>query len=256
MPCGKEIGPTQRRLTALSNANVVEWFGGWRPCIGLDEVMFVLKAAQASSDYFNAQVVIQVAKVRTDLPEAPALKGSLQTPTSGKFEYNTGVLDVSGDTAGMMFIRFGVAYKYTTGQSQSSADVTLDVAYTQCGDMVGSSSHQLSTTTVEDQYVAITGWLTGILAAEVKAAFVCNSLTGYFRYRLAYRTAATSQEAPSAWTAVTDTNTPYTAGEVNTGDLPVTLGSNMWIQFAILYDLSEAGTGQASVSVAIGVRRS
>ena len=255
MPCGRTTRPTQKTLNALSATAVIEYFTEWMVAIGIDDIMWVLKAKSATSQHFRGQVVMQTATVRTDNPHTPVNLGALQAPTNGSFEYNPGIQNISANTAGVMFVRFGVAYNYAAGQAQASADVELEVAYLQCGQMIGSSTFQLSTTTVEDQYQVISGWLPGILVLQIKAALVCNSLTGSFRYRLAYRTAATSKESPGAWTAITDANAPYVAGEACTGNLPVSIGSNMFVQFAILYDLSAAGTGQATVSVNLGIRR-
>lgn len=255
MACGGTTGSIQKRLNALSTTQAIEWFTGWISCVGLDDAMPVLMARAATSNYFEAQLVIQVAKVRTDAPEMPVLKGTAQTPTAGKFDYNPGVLDLTNDTVGAMFIRFGVAYKFVDGQSQAAADVELEVAYTRCGELAGSGTWQLSTTTTAEQYQVVTGMLPGILVDKVKLAAICASLTGNFEWRLAYRTAATQKSAPGAWSNVTDANAPYGSGEVNTGDLAVTVGSNMWVQFAIVYKLSSAGSGQAGLTAALGVRR-
>jgi hypothetical protein len=255
MACGGTTGSIQKRLTALSTTQAIEWFTGWISCVGLDEAMPVLTARAATSNYFEAQLVIQVAQVRTDVPEMPVLKGTAQTPTAGKFDYNPGVLDLSNDTTGAMFIRFGVAYKYVAGQSQAAADVELQVAYARCGELAGSGTWQLSTTTTAVQYQVITSMLVGMLVDEVKLAAICTSLTGNFQWRLAYRTATTQKSAPGAWSNVTDGNAPYGSGEVNTGDLAVSVGSNLWVQFAIAYSLSSAGSGQASLTAALGVRR-
>lgn len=224
--------------------------------MALDAVMVVLRAKAASTVYFQGQVVMQVAAVRTSSPGAPILKGSVQTTTTNtSFEYNTGELNVLADTSGAMFVRFGVAYNFTAGQAQSQADVEIEVSGVQCGEVAGSGIWQLATTTVDDQFQAVTGFLPAILVAKVRAAAMCTSLSGNFRWRLAYRLAATSSEAPGAWAPLTDNNAPYVAGEVNTGDLAITVGSNMYVQLGILYDLSSAGTGQASIAIAIGVRR-
>jgi hypothetical protein len=257
MACGGMPKRVQKRLNAYSATAAQEWFTEWLPAIGLDDVMIVFRARQATSAYFEGQLIMQTASVRTDQPNAISNVGSGQTSngTGNSFTYNTGVLDISASTAPVMWVRFGVAYKYSTAQAQASADVDVEVSYKQCGDMAGAATHQLSTTTVDDQFVAITPFLPGILVDGVKAALIINSLTGNFRCRLAYRLAATSKEQPGTWTAVTDANAPYTGGEVCTGDLAVTVGSNMWIQFGILYDLSSTGTGQASVSAAVGTRR-
>lgn len=257
MPCGGLTKKVSKRLNAYSATAAQEWFTDWLPAIGLDESMFVFKARAATSGNFEAQVIMQTASVRTDEPDPTSNLGTGQTTSGGtSFSYNPGVQGISASTAGKMFVRFGVAYKFASGESQCSADVELEVSYKQCGDLVGAATHQLSTVTTDDQYVAITPWLPGILVDKVKAALIINSLTGNFRCRLAYRTAPTSKESPSGWNLVTDANAPYTAGEFCTSDLPVTVGSNMCIQFGLMYDLSAAGSGQATVAAVIGTRRS
>ena len=54
---------------------------------------------------------------------------------------------------------------------------------------------------------------------------------------------------------MTDANAPYTSGERCTGDLAVSPGATMWVQFAIMYDLSAAGAGQAELATVTAVRR-
>ena len=115
MACGGTTGNVQNHLTALSSTEAIEWFTGWMLCVGLDDAMPVMVARVATSDFFEAQIVAQVAKVRTDAPETLVHLAAVQTPTAGSFDYNSGVLDLSSDTAGAMFIRFGVAYKSPAG---------------------------------------------------------------------------------------------------------------------------------------------
>jgi hypothetical protein len=255
MACGGMAGRQQKRLSALSATQVIEWYTEWISCVGLDDAMPVLIARRATSANFEAQLVIQVAKVRTDDPEAPVLKGAAQTPSNSRIDYNPGVLDLSSDTAGAMFIRFGVAYNFAAGQSQAAAEVGLMVAYARCGELQGAGTWQLDAASTSDQFVVISGWLPRIQVDRVKLAAICTGLTGNLQWRLAYRTAATEQATPGAWNLVTDANAPYGAGERNTGELTVSLGANLWVQFAIAYKLSAAGAGQASLTGALGVRR-
>lgn len=255
MACGGTTGSVQKHLTALSSTQAIEWFTGWISCVGLDFIMPALVARAATSSNFEAQVVIQVAKVRTDSPESPVLKGAAQTPSNAAIDYNPGSIDISTNTSGAMFVRFGVAYRFTNGQSQCAADVLFEVAYTRCGELAGSGSWTLGSSATTNQYQIVTGWLPCLLVEKVKLAAVCSSLTGNFQWRLVYRTAATLKASPSGWSNVTDANAPYSSGEVNTTDLSISLGSNLWVQFAIAYNMSSAGTGQASLTAALGVRR-
>jgi hypothetical protein len=62
-------------------------------CVGLDDAMPVKVARVATSDFFEAQIVAQVAKVRTDAPETPVHLAAVQSQTAGSFDSNPGVLD-------------------------------------------------------------------------------------------------------------------------------------------------------------------
>jgi hypothetical protein len=254
MTCGSTTGYTEKQLNAGTSAPAIEWFTGWTSCIGLDKIMPVILGRACTSPYFEVQLVQQVALVRTDNPSTPVLKGTLQTPTSGSFSYGPGVLDISADTAGAAYVRWGISYTFTTGQGPASGNVGMEIAYTRCGEMAGAGTWQLTTTTTAVQYLAVTEFLPSLLVDKVKLAGICSSLTGNLQWRLVYRTAATSKASPGAWANV-DANT-YGAAEVNTGDVALSLSPNMRVQFGIGYFLSSAGSGQATLAAAIGTRRS
>lgn len=256
MPCGSTTGSVSKRLNAISPAPSIEWMTGWLSCAGLDFISAVINGRACTSNHLEIQLVQQVAKVRTDNPEQSVAKGSVQTPSSGVFSYPTGVLDISADTDEAAFVRWGVIYKYAGGQSPASGDIELNVAYTRCGEVVGAGTWQLDSTTTAVQYVPIAGWLPALLVDKVKLAAIVTNLSGNLQWRLVYRTAATSTSVPGSWTDVTDGDAPYTSGEVNTGDLAVSLGTVMWVQLGIAYNLSSGGTGQASIAAALSTRRS
>jgi|GEM_PF-2906115 len=232
MACGGTTGAVQKHLVATTGTQAIEWFTGWMSCVGMDKIMPALVAQPCSSADFRAQLVYQVAQVRTDNPDAPVLYGSVQNPTSGVIAYNPGSTTISTDTAGAMFVRFGVATNYVNGGSQCDADVQLEIGYVQCGELRGSGAWQLDTTTTSMRYQLLSGWIPVMLVDFVKLAAICTNLSGNLQWRLTYRTAATQKAVPGSWTDVTDANAPYTGGEVNTGDLSVSLGNNMWVQFA------------------------
>ncbi len=131
------------------------------------------------------------------------------------------------------------------------------MAYARCGELIGSGNWQINSTTTSEQFQVISGWLPTILVEKVKLAAICAGLTGNLEWRLAYRTAATQKSLPSAWSNVTDASAPYGTGEINTGDLALTLSLKMWVQFAVSYKVPAVGdSGQASLTTALGVRRS
>ncbi len=255
MSCGGSTSQTFKRLNGTTPIFAYEWYTGWMSCVGLDTIMATVVGRACSSDDFECQVAQQVAKVRTDDPDAPTLLGSVLSPTAGVLDSNSTVLDISGDTEPAAFVRWGLAYRYANGQSQSSGDLGLDVAYVRCGELVGAGSWQLDSSTTAMRYIVVTDWLVRLLVDEVKLISLLTNLTGPLQYRLVYRTVATDKANPSAWANVTDANAPYGAGDVNTGDLAISLGANMLVQLGIGYQLSTGGQGQGTISAAVGIRR-
>lgn len=255
MTCGSTTADSTTYVNATTPTFSIVWLTDWESCVGLDSVMASIIARACSSDHLQIQLVQQVALVRTDKPSLPVYKGSVLSPASGTLSHNTGVLSISSDTAPAAYVRWGLAFRHASGQAQASGELSLNVAYTRCGEVVETGSWQLDTSSTSLRYLPLGDWIPSLLVDKVKLAAICSSLTGPLRWRLAMRTAATDQAEPGAWSLVTDSNAPYTAGEVNTGDLSVTLGSTMWVQFAIAYDLSSAGSGQATITAALGVRR-
>ena len=255
--CGGMVRGRSRRLVAYSSVFAEEWFTEFVPVIGMDKIMAALRAKAATNDHFQAQVIVQFAAVRTDSPDSPATLGSVQTASSGSIEYPTGAIDISASAATKFYVRFGVAYRYNpTGGSQSSADVSLDINYEQCGEIAGGLNAQLFTSTSDMQVVALTGLLSPLMVEKIKAALMVTSKTGNFQWKLTYRTFSTNREVPGAWSDSFEQSYRTATGDVNTGELTVSgLGSAMWIQIGLAYT-SSSGNGQASVSLALGTRRS
>lgn len=94
------------------------------------------------------------------------MKGSLQTPSGGSFSYGFGVLDIVADTAGAPYVRWGVSYKYTSGQCPASGNVELGAAYTRCGEMSVAGTWQFASTTTVMQYLAISNLLAAALGTR------------------------------------------------------------------------------------------
>lgn len=244
MSCGNLTSPVQRSLTALDGVVQYAWMTDWMLLPGMDTITAVLKA-KAVSGNFRSQLAMQLAAVRTDNPNSPS---TLASAHNNAGEWPEQAVDVATGTTGYMWVRFGVAYDLHTGTTAAKADVELQVSFNACGGVVGAINQQLVAATATDSFVAITAFLATISAAKIRAALSATSLTGDFRWRLAYRTAATNVQNADAWTSL---GSWQTAGEVNTTDLTPTLTGKMWVQFGIQFALSGATPGQASISGAI-----
>lgn len=246
MACGSDVLSGQQHLVVTSTTVLYAWYTGWILCAGMKGARMVLKN-KAVTGNFQSQPCIQLAAVRADNPGGASTKGAL---TTGAGEACTGALDLTSDTGDMFLIRFGVAYSLSSGSTAGQADVGLDVAYDQCGSLLGAYTLSLTTTTTTDAFTVLTGWVPATQASKIMAALVARSVTGNFQYRLCYRTAATSKDDPGAWS--TTLHSWQGAGESNTGELGLTLTGVMWVQIGIQYSLSSGSTlGQATISAAI-----
>jgi len=239
----------QVHLVAVSTTDAFHWFTGWMPSIGLDNVKAAIKS-HAVSGPLRVQLAMQVASTRPDDPGSPTKLGSA---LDGDGEACTGMVSVADTTDDTYFVRFGVAYALQPGQSGlAQGDVTLVLSYTQCGKVAGGKALSLASSTSTDAYVAVTSMIPAILVQKVKAMVVARSLNGNFEWKLCYRTATTSTQNPSGWTAL-EANY-HGAGEFCIPDTAVSLDSVMWVQLGVLYH-SSSGAGDAQLDVSFSVRR-
>ena len=244
-------GAIQKRLDCSTTSLTYVWFTNFFPCIGVDKAKAVLKN-RAVSGNFQSQLCVQYASVRTDMPDAPSAVGS---PLVGAGESCTGVVDIATDTASKLYMRVGVAHSLSSGSSLGGADVTLDLSYVACGRIVSTVSREYlaySTTSVSQ---AISGWLPALEVEEIKVGVVVSGLTGNAQWRICWRIATTSTEAPGAWTTTESfRNTNNT--EVNTGEITISAASDMYIQIGAEVSLSSGSTpAQVTLVTALAVRR-
>jgi hypothetical protein len=233
-------------------------FTEWSPCVGVDAVQaaMILAALSMGAGSAQAQLAYQTAPVRVDNPDVWAavpsgLTVSGSTTTSGA----SSSIDVSSLTAGKAWIRFGVLLSVAVGGTPPAvADVTLAMANTDVGAMVGNWRGQLVATVTSDAYMAVTGWTVSLAAQKVMAAIIVASASTNFRHRLVYRVAPTMQAVPGAWTDIATEVNQSGNLERNTGRLALTLGANLFVQFGLAYS-SSSGTSVADVQVSVGARR-
>jgi len=257
MACGGVTSEITKRLITTETDDVFVPYTGWMSSLGVEKVKAVLMRSSSSvqgTGNHRFKLAIQVAKVRTDKPEAWKTVGTTWFDNAG--EDCTLEQDVSSDTDTALFIRFGVAQKLSSGAATlGQTDVLLQVGYESCGALVGSATLALKTRTTEDCFTPVSQWLPAMTVDRIMAAIVATSESGEFRCRLAYRTASASKNVASAWSTTFDAW--HTGpGEWNTGLLTPVLANDMWVQVGIQYALA-TGTalGQATVSVAAAVRK-
>jgi hypothetical protein len=261
MGCAKTGKNVTKRLSTLTTEPIFEPFSDWMPAIGVDNVKMVIKRRAVSltgtAPVFNVKPAIQVALVRTDYPDAWANIGALG-PYTGAGEDCTSTQDISDSTGGKFFVRFGVSY-YLSGTSPltGQADVDVTVSYTQCGSVVASMTQELQAfNTTSDSFKAITGWISALDADAVVAAFVASNVANNFRWKLFYRTATTSIQTPGAWNSL-EASYRSTNQEDTTGEVSLSIGAAMYVQFGVGFSQSTAGSapGQITLSSAVAVRR-
>lgn len=263
MGCSRTGPATIRRLKTTVTTEIFEPYTDWIPATGVTDVKMVVKRKSVqlagSAPTFNVKPAIQVAMVRPDNPTDWAVIGN-PSPFVGAGESNTTVMDVSSITSGQMFVRFGVSYYLGgTAPTNGQADVDVQVSYVSCGSIVGTVTQELQAfNTTTDSYVAITGWIPSMEADIVVAAFVLSGISNNFRCLLAYRTATTSIQAPSNWASLEGSSYRTTNNETSSGEISLSIGGEMFVQFGIAFSQSSAGAapGQCTVSTAVAVRRS
>ncbi|HNC98987.1 MAG TPA: hypothetical protein PKW90_22825 [Myxococcota bacterium] len=246
MACDNLTPVVQKHLVATTETVTYEWFTGWLPAATLTRIHVLLKS-KATSGIFQVQVAMQTAVTRADDPSAPDVVGSTHTNAG---EWCGSPVDVTELLEEVALVRFGVAYKVTTS-GLAQGDVSLQMAYESCGRVVGTQTLALSTSSSSDSFVPVTGWLTALSAEKVRAVVVSRA-EGNFRWKLAYRTAATSVEDSGSWSPLEAEY--HTVGEVNTEDLTPTLTDVMWVQYGLLYS-SSSGLASATVSVSPTVKK-
>ncbi len=261
MACSKTPPPRTKRVRTSTTARQFEVFGDWMAAVGLDNVKMVIKRKSVQltggAPTMTFEPTIQTAQNRPDDPGAWAVISGASSYT-GAGENNTGVLTVAAATAGKAWVRFGAAYTLGgTTPTDGQADIEVHVSVLSCGNSVGTRSQELQAfNTTTDSFAVVTGWVPAVDVDKVVAFFVITNLLGNFRCQLAYRTAATSIEAPGAWN-LAEQAYRNANGETTTGEIALSLGSEMFVQFGVAYSQSSAGAapGQASVTTSVSVRR-
>jgi len=78
---------------------------------------------------------------------------------------------------------------------------------------------------------------------------------GNFRQQLAYRTATTRLQQTSAWSTNFEGAWHTGNGEFPTGEITLSIGSAMWVQFGLEHSLSSGANGGAQVETSVAIRR-
>lgn len=255
MSCVKLTPSVTQSLAATSTTVRYVWFTDWMPAMAMDAASGVLKVANLANS-FRVKPAYQTATVRVDDPDAPNSSFGSEVSSDSENFISEATFDLDNVTPGKTFIRFGVAVYLNTAPNNGTADVTLQMAYRQCGSLGAPWTGHLVATSTTEQFQPLTGWLPALGVVKVEATIIVGSTTGNFEVALAYRTALASPELPAAWADVTGTG-EWTNGEQNSGEKTVSVTDKMWVQIGVRYNLTEAGSpGQADVAVMLGVRSS
>lgn len=250
MSCNSVTPVISKRLVTVSTVQAFEWYTDWIPAAAITRIQSVLKSKGVSGN-IAVQVAIQTASIRPDDPDSPSVVGSV---LSGAGELSSSVADVTAPFSGKYFVRFGVAYGLTGG-TLAQGDVSLLLAYDMCGSVVGSQVLAFATSSNTDAFIPITTWIPSLSTEKVRAVVVATGSTS-LQWKLSYRTAATSVEAPNGWQSNLEVSY-HGLGSVNTGDLSPSLGSDMWIQFGIQYCSSSGGAmAFGNLTTTVSVRKS
>jgi hypothetical protein len=251
MPCGKRFGAIEKRLKSYTTTLAYEWYTGWMVA-GTDAVDIVIKQKAAIGNLQVATAIEYTAVRADDQGAGSQLDNTFIGP--GSAERHTGALALSGTNQAMF--RLGVAYSLTTGSALGEADVSLEGAYLDCGEVVATWEGDVMVDASADHIIPLGGFIPWIFVSKFKFVSVVNGVTGNIISGGVYRTADKTIEAATAWKiANTDWTSTYNrdtgAGEFNsTEKAPNTGTTDMYIQpgFAVS---TTSGTGRAHVQVMV-----
>jgi hypothetical protein len=255
MSCGQLTPEVTKRLVAYSTTEAIEWYTDWMFCCGIDTVrrMLANRNVTATASTFQTRFYVQVAKARTDNPETPVTYGSYVTGNSEVSASHT----VSTDTSAGFFVRFGVGYSLTTGSSPVGGDVTFQVAFDACGDVVGQATFEVQNANTGDVNVPVSGWIPGIQVDKVNIAIIATGLSGVPQWRWIYQTAPTVTAVADAWAAGGAGTYSTTAGDWNSTDTTLAIGATkFWFRLGLGFASQTGGTlSQATFTVLAAIRR-
>lgn len=122
------------------------------------------------------------------------------------------------------------------------------------GEITPRVERRLFTDTTTVQYAGFGEWLplAGVTTIKAVIKYLAVSITGgnSMSVQLAYQTAATRTDKPSAWQTLGASATTFTDdGKFCTGEETPTVTGKSFIRFGIAYAMTGSGTGQACVSL-------
>ena len=250
MACVTDLRLVSHTLETLTTSKAIRVYMEWMPCVGMDIVKGIIRIRNVTGN-FQAQPFYQLCDVRTDKPDAPIYLGAL----SGAGESCSGESNISADTAGKMFIRFGVAYALSSGSTLGSGDVSLQITTVSCGNVQGAVTQTYFAYGTGSTVLPVTGFIPALGVAKWKIGVIVSGLTGNCQWRFVWRPATTSTEVPGAWTT-TESYRNTNNVELNTGEISTSLTSEMYVQGGIEVSLSSGTTpAQVTLTTLVGFRR-
>jgi hypothetical protein len=261
--CSQLWNPATQRLIGFSSANaVITPMTPFAPTVGATYLQGVLlsKAQQAGTltaggtSSLTSTLVCQTAELRPDAPDDWAIVGSAPVLLSvtGNGEGRCDPFDMTQLFTGKMLARFGVATTTSGPSGPASADISLALALRSCGEMVSAWHGNVQATSTTNHYLSISNWLSAVQLSAVRAGIMVTSGLGNIQVKLAYRTAVSMKDVPSAWTPIGSFVTDASTAPVQSS---LSLNSFMYVQFGIGYSVSSGTAGSGMVSVAAGIVR-
>ena len=253
MSCGRQTPYVQKSVIAVTvtTAAGYEAVTDPIPCEGIDEFRAVIKVKSVTGNV-QTRPIYRLFPVRVDAPNDWVEAGSW---SDGDEDEDS--MEVTVATAGAFFIQCGFAY---ASSSTGTADVGMQVAYDQCGEVVGNWQGVLQAFSSSNTFQPVTGWIPAIHATKVKMALISTGADSNFQYTVGFQKATYLPESPSAWDTTWDTaptGAPYDGNEENnTGEMVEAWGTIGWVRFGIAYKISSGTFAQAYVSAATAIRNS
>ena len=253
MTCSQLSPPISRRLTCDSTVTQYAPLTGWMPCTGLDSVRAVIRNSAVTSS-FQSRLAVQFASVRTDNP-GDWIDMDQWLVGAGDLCTGDDSLPSQADTA--FFVRFGVGYVRPSGSGTAGADVSVQLSFQACGNVVGNARfHAVVSGDDGPYYMPISDWFPLQHATSVRAAAVVSGVSGgTFNWRLTLQTATTEVEQAGAWSDSFQATDYSGGGETNTGDVQISNTTDMWGRFGVRFGRSGGSSlTQADIQVTCAIK--
>lgn len=248
-----------RRVSTDNSAFSFRPFTDWIPAQNVDNVRSTLRMF-AELNSMDIKFAYQTATVVTDVtgasfynagPNAWTEIGTAMSANGLQTESHT----IGGSTSGNFLVRFGIAFKSTTGGTLAEASVGVDVQVEggsiPLGAGVNLDLHAAPVGTGLSGFTPVSGWLPAAGIQSFQAGILKTDLgSGNVNLYGVYQI-ADDPEFPGAWTRFTNIQLLTSGATVIVDPAPVAMSSVAWYRLGVEWNTGSGSQQQTDVNIAI-----